>query len=345
MQNSLNKKMLDRRTFLRQMAVLAASTSALPSIAGSDKLGATLPTRTMGKTGEKITAFTLGGAHVTRAENEAMAQKVIETAMEFGCRSFDNARKYGNGNSEILYGKYLTPKYREYAFITTKTHARTRKDAREELEISLRNMKLDYLDLWQIHNIRSVEDAETAYENGVVDEFLKAKDEGLTRYIGFSGHRSYLGHLRFLELMKKGGVRMDSCLMPMNLVDPHYDSFIVNVLPELLEQEYGVFAMKTMAHGNLVGVDTHGKVIPRADREETLTDVDISKKELHHYIYSLPVTSLVSGCLFDYEVRENIGNLANYTGMDVNQRDQLLARSEPFQGRGKEYYKAPDAAA
>ncbi|GAB5559019.1 MAG: aldo/keto reductase [Synoicihabitans sp.] len=322
------------------MAILAASSSALPVTASSDKFGPVLPSRTMGRTGEKITAFTLGGAHVTRAENETMSEKLIETAMELGCRAFDNARKYGNGNSEILYGKYLTPKYRDYAFITTKTHARTRKDARIELETSLRNMKLDYLDLWQIHNIRSVEDAETAWENGVVDEFLKAKDEGLTRYIGFSGHRSYLGHLRFLELMKKGGVRMDSCLMPMNLVDPHYDSFIVNVLPELLEQEYGVFAMKTMAHGNLVGVDPHGKIIPRADREETLTDVDITKKDLHHYIYSLPVTSLVSGCLFDSEVRENIGNLTNYTGMNVDERDQLLARSAPFQGRDKEYYKA-----
>lgn len=332
--------MIDRRAFLSQLAILAASSSTISAKGSSDKLGATLPTRTMGRTGQKITAFTLGGAHVTRAETESMSQKLIETAIEYGCRSFDNARKYGDGRSEILYGKYLTPKYRDHVFITTKTHARTRQDARTELETSLRNMKLDYLDLWQIHNIRSVEDAETAWENGVIEEFMKARDEGLTRYIGFTGHRSYLGHLRILELMKAGGLRMDSCLMPMNLVDPHYDSFIVNVLPELIEQDYGVFAMKTMAHGNLVGVDTFGKVIPREERDETLTDADITKKNLHHYVYSLPVTSLISGCLFDREVRENIGNLTNYTGMDAQERDSLIARSARFKGRDKEYYKA-----
>jgi aryl-alcohol dehydrogenase-like predicted oxidoreductase len=322
------------------MAVFAASSSAVSAIAGSDKLGTVLPTRIMGRTGQRITAFTLGGAHVTRAETELMSQKVIETAIELGCRSFDNAQKYGDGRSEILYGKYLTPKYRDHVFITTKTHGRTRQDVRKELETSLHSMKLDYLDLWQIHSVRSVEDAEIIWENGVVEEFMKARDEGLVRYIGFTGHRSYKGHLRLLELLKKGGLQMDTCLMPMNLVDPHYDSFIVNVLPELIEQGYGVLAMKTMAHGNLVGVDTYGKPIPREERNETLTDVDITKKDLHHYIYSLPVTSLISGCLFDREVRENIGNLTNFTGMDAEERDALLARSAPFQGKEKEYYKA-----
>jgi len=331
--------MLDRRTFLRQMALLAASSSAVSAVANSDKLGAVLPTRVMGRTGEKITAFTLGGAHVTRAESENMSEKLIETAIELGCRSFDNARKYGDGNSEILYGRYLTPKYRDQVFLTTKTQARTRQEARVELETSLRNMKTDHLDLWQIHGIRSIEDVEMRWENGVVEEFIKARDEGLTRYIGFTGHSNYRAHLRLLELLKKDGLQMDSCLMPMNLVDPHYDSFIINVLPELIEQGYGVFAMKTMAHGNLVGVDPFGKAIAREDREETLTDVGITAKDLHHYVYSLPATSLISGCLFDREVRENIGNLTSYKGMDAEERDALLARSSPFQGRAKEYYK------
>jgi len=332
--------MLDRRTFLRQMTLLAASSSAVSAFAGSDKLGTVLPTRVMGRTGEKITAFTLGGAHVTRAESESMSQKVIETAIELGCRSFDNARFYGEGRSEILYGKYLTPKYRDHVFLTTKTQARTRQEARVELETSLRNMKTDHLDLWQIHNIRSVEDSETAWGNGVVEEFMKARDEGLVRYIGFTGHRSYKGHLRLLELLKGAGMQMDTCLMPMNLVDPHYDSFIVNVLPKLLEEEYGVFAMKTMSHGNLVGIDKFGKTVPRKDREETLIDIGITKKNLHHYVYSLPVTSLLSGCLFDYEVRENIGNLTNFTGMDALERDALLAKTAPYKGRTNEYYKA-----
>ena len=334
--------MIDRRTFLRQMATLAATSPFLNAESISDSLGQLLPTRAMGRTGQQITAFTLGGAHMERAATDAMSQKVIETAIELGCRSFDTARRYGEGNSEILYGKFLIPKYRDQVYIGTKTHHRTREGAREELEISLRNMKLDYLDLWQIHSLKSVEDAETILENGLIDEFMKAREEGLVRHIGFTGHRSYKAMLRLLELMKERGLQMDSCLMPMNLVDPHYDSFIVNVLPKLLEEEYGVFAMKTFCHGNLVGRDRYGAVVPREKREEVPTDSGITTKDMHHYIYSLPVCSLVSGCLFDSEVKENIGNLANFKGMTAESRDALIAKASPYQGQEYEYYKKPE---
>ncbi|MGJ8650980.1 MAG: aldo/keto reductase [Opitutaceae bacterium] len=332
--------MMDRRTFLRRMAAFAAASSALNAESRPDSLGAVLPTRALGRTGEQITAFTLGGAHVGRAESEAMAQKLIETAMELGCRSFDTARAYEKGLSEERYGRYLSPKYRDKVFIGTKTHGRTRDAVRKDLEASLRSMKVDHIDLWQIHNIRSVKDAETAFENGVVEEFYKAREEGLVRHIGFTGHRNYLAHLRFLELLKEHGTPMDTCLMPMNLVDPHYDSFIVNVMPKLIEENYGIFAMKTFAHGNLIGVDRFGKEVAKEARKENPTDANITPRDMHHYIYSLPVCSLVSGCLFDKEVRENIANLSNFKGMTAKDRDALIAKTSPFQGRTFEYYKA-----
>lgn len=334
--------MIDRRTFLRQMATLAATSPFLNAESISDRLGVLLPTRAMGRSGNQITAFTLGGAHMERAATDAMSQKIIETAIELGCRSFDTARRYGEGNSEVLYGKFLTPKYRDQVFIGSKTHHRTREGAREELEISLRNMKLDYLDLWQIHSLKSVQDAETIMENGLIDEFMKAREDGLVRHIGFTGHRSYKAMLRLLELMKERGLQMDTCLMPMNLVDPHYDSFIVNVLPQLLEEEYGVFAMKTFCHGNLVGRDRYGVVVPREMRQEVPTDSGITTQDMHHYIYSLPVCSLVSGCLSDAEVNENTGNLANFKGMNADSRDALITKASPYQGKEYEYYKKPE---
>ena len=336
--------MIDRRKFLRQMATLAATSPFLNAQSMSDSLGPLLPTRAMGRTGQQITAFTLGGSHMEKAASDAMSQKVIESALELGCRSFDTARGYGDGNSEILYGKFLTPKYRDQVYIATKTHMRTQAGAREELEISLRNMNLDYIDLWQMHSIRSEEDAVNILENGLIDEFMKARQEGLVRHIGFTGHRSYKAHLRLLELMEERGLHMDSCLMPMNLVDPHYDSFIVNVLPKLLEADYGVFAMKTFCHGNLVGRDRFGADVPRDDRREVPTDSGITTKDMHHYIYSLPVCSLVSGCLFDTEVRENIANLANFEGMSAKTRDALIAKASPYQGSAYEYYKMANKA-
>ncbi|MEN8661424.1 MAG: aldo/keto reductase [Lentimonas sp.] len=332
--------MIDRRTFLRQLAALAATSSVASAFTESDKLGKLLPTRMLGRTGQKISAFTLGGAHVTRAETELMSQKLIETAIELGCRSFDTARKYGEGRSELLFGKYLTPKYRDQVYIGTKTLKRTGPEVREELELSLRSMKLDYIDLWQVHSIRSAEDAEAIWNQGAIEEFLKAKQEGLVRHIGFTGHRDYRAHLRLLELLKAGGVQMDTCLMPINLVDPHYDSFITNVIPKLLQENYGIFAMKTFAHGKLIGVDKFGHKVVRETRNEVPTDTGITMKEMHDYVYSLPVTSLTSGCLFDSEVRQNIGNLTSFKGMTAAERDTLIARSTPFKGHEFEYYKA-----
>lgn len=329
----------DRRTFLK---TLAASAVALPLTHAedtSDKLGKTLPTRPLGRTGETVTAFTLGGAHVVRAETEAVSEQLIETAIQSGVRSFDTAQKYGNGQSEVLYGKYLTPKYRDHIYLTTKTLAKDGKSARKELETSLRSMKTDHLDLWQIHSITSAADVDKRWENGVIDEFLKAREEGLVRHLGFTGHRSPSAHLHLIKRLREAQILFDTCLMPMNLVDPHWDSFIVQVLPELLKDNYGIFAMKTLAHGNMLAAEPRNQPTPKVEGIGTIVDTGLKVEDMHRYIYSLPICSLVSGCLKPEEVKENTANLRNYRPLGNQERDQLLALAKPFAGNQMEYYK------
>ncbi len=334
--------MQDRRSFLKTLGATAATIHFAGAATGADKLGPLLPTRKLGRHDRQITAFTLGGSHCEKAITQKESELIIETAIELGVRAFDNARNYGGGNAEVVYGKFLTPKYRDHIFLTTKTSKTTGKEARQQLEESLRAMKTDYLDLWQIHTIESPNDVDNRIQNGVLDEFLKAREQGKVRYLGFTGHRSYLAHLHMLKRLRELGTPLDTCLMPMNLLDPHYDSFIVNVLPELLKDGYGIFAMKTMAAGKMLGA-TPFWTPDNAQKHFSLEEIGIGPKEMHHYVYSLPVCSLVSGCQHAREVTENVAILKSYQGMTAGQRDQLLEKTKPHAGRKMEFYKKPNS--
>jgi aryl-alcohol dehydrogenase-like predicted oxidoreductase len=188
-----------------------------------------------------------GGSHVGRP-SESVAQAVVEAAIESGIRTFDTAQLYQNGGSEERYGKFLTPKYREHVLIFTKTMAEDAATARSHLEGSLRRMKTDYVDLWQLHDIRTIDKANIRVP-GVLDVMLKAKAEGKVRHIGFTGHGSWKTHAHVLELTDA----FETCLMPINIADPSYESFTLNILPILVRRNMGAMAMKTLAADGLMG--------------------------------------------------------------------------------------------
>ena len=318
--------MTSRRQFL-QTASAAAILSPTLLRGASDKLGKLLPQRVLGKTGEKVTAFGLGGHHVGVAKNEKTAEALIERAIERGIRFFDNAVNYQKGLSESYYGRFLTPKYRDLVFLTTKSSQPTAKGARREFEESLKRLKTDRVDLWQIHHFVSVEDVKERIANGVVEVFLEMREKKMARYIGFTGHSSQEAHCYFLDHCKKEGIQMDTCLMPMNLVDPHYDSFLINVMPKLLEQGIAPLAMKTMVFG---------KIFARA---KDLDPGVITVKNLHEYVYSLPVSCMLSGCETVEQIDENTAVLENFKGMDEQRRKDLVAATAAISGQDLEYYK------
>ena len=325
----------NRRDVLKTLGALAALPMASAAAASTPSV---LPLRPLGKSGVDVTAFCLGGHHVERAGGEAASDAVIQTALECGVRFFDNARNYASGRAEELYGKFLIPKHRDKVFLMTKSTGKTAAAVNRDLEASLKAMRTDHLDLWQIHSIQSPEDVDARLKEGVLDAFLQAKASGKTRFIGFTGHTSQAAHLHMLAELEKRGLDLDACQMPINLVDPHYDSFITHVLPVLVQRRYGILAMKTLVFGRLLGAgpEEHRK---RHGATRSLTDEGVSLADMFRYVYSLPITSLVSGCESPAQVKENTDILRAYQPMDAATREALVAKAAAFAGPNMEYYK------
>lgn len=331
--------MFDRRTFLAVMTQLLAahgwSKVALADEAQTqrDRLGEWMPARVLGRTGEPVTMLGLGGYHFGKVE-ETEAQAMLEAALEGGLRFIDSAVQYQNGGSEERMGRLITPKYREEVFLMTKSQAKDAKGVRQELEDSLRRLKTDYLDLWQIHAIDSPEDVDERLDNGVLDAFLQAKEEGKTRYIGFTGHRNYKAHLRILERTKDSDP-FDACQMPINVLDPAYASYIVNVMPKLEERNIGILAMKTLAFGNLLDKSRE----TGEGAQKVVPDV-MSLEEALHFVWSQPVATVISGMESVAHFQENAGYARSWKPMDEEARQALLANVAEFAGNEWESYKA-----
>jgi len=333
-----------RREFLKKTTALTAFglfSDWATAATISDKHGDILPQRRLIRNGEKTTSFCMGGYHLGLAENEKQAEMMIEKAIEMGVRFFDNARVYHRGYAEELYGKFLTPKYRDQVFMMSKSASRTAEDCRKDLDLALTAMKTDYIDLWQIHTITTSEDADNRLNNGVLDVFLEAKEQGKVKYIGFTSHQNPSTVLYFLDLLEKRGLEMDTCQMPLNVCDPNFESFQIKALPALLAKEYGVIAMKTMAGGSMMGkrIDTTPRDIATEDIPNVVRDANVSYAELHQYVYALPVSSLCSGCDTLQKLEDNIKVLQNLRTMKVTDMKNLENKVKPFSGYLVENYK------
>lgn len=336
-----NNQNNQRRAFLKSLAGLTAGMmlpltsinaegKAIPSPYMRDRLGDLLPKRKFGKSGLSVTMLGLGGAHIARM-SESEAQKTIERALEGGVRFFDNAESYGRGTGERRYGQFLTPKYRDLAFIQSKSTARDGKTAQEHLEGSLSRMKTDYIDLWLIHAVTSPGDVDSRLKNGVLDYVLKAKESGKVKHIGFSGHSDYNAHLRMLESTDQ----LEACQMPINAFDPNYKSFITNVMPKLIEKGMAPCAMKTLANGGFFGGTTHfnsgdkPRIVPNA----------LTVEEAIYFSWSLPISVLVTGADNADMLTEKIDLAKNFKAFDEKKRQELISRVSGFDGKLVEYYK------
>lgn len=334
--------MENRRSFIKKasaataLGLLADWAIAMP---GSDRLGDLLPQRQLIRNGEKVTAFSLGGYHLGFTEDPKEAERMIERSMELGIRFYDNARRYNDGRSEEYMGRFLTPKYRDDIFLMTKAPAKTGEGVRKQLEDSLKALNTDYVDLWQIHALRTPQDVDERINAGVLDVFLEAREKGQARYIGFTGHQNPVTHLHFLEFLEKRGLELETCQMPLNVCDPSFESFEKNVLPVLLKKEYGVIAMKTMAGGSMMG----GRIDTTPDKVQDIPNVveetELSLANLHQYVYALPVSSLCSGCLTIDQLEANVAVLQNLKSLSESDKQKLVALAKPYAGMTVENYK------
>jgi predicted aldo/keto reductase-like oxidoreductase len=334
----------NRRNFIKKAGALTALglisdwASAKPA---NDSFGEILPQRQLIRNGEKVTAFCLGGYHLGFSENPKDAERMIERSMELGVRFFDNAVRYHDGRSEDYMGRFLTPKYRDKVFLMTKAPGRTAKEVQAQLDTSLKTLKTDYVDLWQIHALQTPEDVDNRLKEGVLDVFLEAREKGTAKYLGFTGHRNPKTHLHFLNILDKLGVELETCQMPLNVCDPSFESFQQHVLPVLLKKKYGVLAMKTMAGGSMMGgrIDTTPQDIKTKDIPDVVAKTDLTMANLHQYVYSLPISSLISGCRFTYELEDNVQVLRDMKKISKKDLAKLEELAKPYAGLIVENYK------
>jgi len=236
--------------------------------------------RTLGRTGERVSAIGLGGFHLGKPDlREAESIRMIRAAIDAGITFLDNSWDYNDGRSEIRMGKALRDGYRERAFLMTKIDGQTRAAATRQIEESLRRLQTDVIDLLQFHEIIRTEDPDRIFaKGGAIEAAREAKDVGRIRYIGFTGHKNPAIHLRMLETAAEHGFRFDTVQMPLNVMDAHFESFEKKVLPVLVKEGIGVLGMK-----------------PLGDRQIPASKT-VSPVDCLHYAMNLPTSVVITGC-------------------------------------------------
>src|SRR5215471_9312417 len=230
----------------REAIGLLASLGATSLASGQSQSGGMIY-RTLGKTGEKVSAIGLGGAHIGRASSAELATRVVRTAIDRGITFMDNCWDYVDGEAERRMGAALRDGYRQKVFLMTKFDGRTKASAAKQIDESLQRLQTDRIDLMQYHENIRLEDPDRFFASGgPLEALLEAKKAGKIRYIGFTGHKDPIVHLRMLEMAAQHGFHFDTCQMPLNVMDYHFRSFAQQVVPKCVEQGVGVLAMKTL---------------------------------------------------------------------------------------------------
>jgi len=251
------KAKFTRRKFLLAAAI-SGTAAMLPAVAGaaSQPVGAIsgimseeLPKRRLGRTNRMVSClgFGAGSRYCNWVADEAMLQKHIDYAVKLGITYFDAARSYGNGLAEERYGKFLTPKYRNQIFLNSKSIERTYDGVMKDIETSLRALKTDYLDLYCMHGIDNVEDVDILLSSdGGYKAFLKLKNEGVVKNIGFSFHK-------WNDASQKSFKEFDIDVVMCVINAARYNGNEDGLIPQAIKRDLGIIAIKIMGQNALIG--------------------------------------------------------------------------------------------
>lgn len=282
-------------------------------------LSGELPKRPLGRTGERLTIIGMGGARFHLIPfDEGVA--LVRRAFDLGINYFDMARSYWNGRAEEVYGAAIPP-FRKKIFLTSKSGKRSAKEAMAELDESLRLMKTDYLDLWQIHGVNTEEDVQKVLApGGALEAFVAAKKAGKVRFIGFTGHADPAFNLRMLRAYDG----FDTTLMPLHAADTYYLSFEKNVLPAAKERGIGILGMKIFGNAFLLRTFSVGDCL--------------------RYTLSLPVSAVTLGFSTIGQLEDDVRVASKFQPMTQAEMDAIRARAaldrfDVIHGPGLEYWK------
>ncbi len=195
----------------------------------------------LGKTGLMVSSIGFGGIIVMNAEPKDAAKSVAD-AVASGVNYFDVAPSYGD--AEVKLGPALEP-FRKSIYLACKTHLRDAKGAKETLEQSMRNLKTDYFDVFQLHAITDVKkDVEAVFaKGGAMETILEAKKAGIIRNIGFSAHSPEAAMFAMSEY------DFDTIMYPVNFSLHYKKKFDLEVLEDAKCRDMGILGLKTLAKG------------------------------------------------------------------------------------------------
>jgi aryl-alcohol dehydrogenase-like predicted oxidoreductase len=284
---------MERREFLKTAtaATLAAAAAAAPAATASAESAQSAPAkskrpqspdmiyRPLGNTGETVSAIGLGGYHIGKESLDANASiALIRKAIDSGITFMDNCWDYNDGTSEIRMGQAMRDGYRDKVFLMTKMDGRTKQEYNRQLEQSLGRLRTDTIDLVQFHEVIRLEDPDRIFApGGAIEAAVAAREAGKIRYIGFTGHKDPMVHLRMLETAEKHNFHFDTVQMPINVMDAHFRSFEKQVLPVAQKQNVAVLAMKTFGD-------------PYILQSKTVEPIDAL-----HYGLNQPVSVVITG--------------------------------------------------
>jgi aryl-alcohol dehydrogenase-like predicted oxidoreductase len=280
-----------------------------------------IPTRPFGRTGERVSLLGMGGWHVGLPQTDRAAVRLIHAAIDAGITFLDNAWDYNDGLSETRMGQAIADR-RDRVFLMTKvcTHGRDGKVAMRQLEDSLRRLRTDHLDLWQIHEVVFDDEPEKHFaKGGTVEALERARKEGKVRYLGFTGHKSPALHLSMLSR----GFAWDACQLPLNCFDATFRSFEREVLPVLDAQGIAAIGMKSL------GGDAR-----------FVSEGVVTAQEALSYAMSLPVATVVSGIDSPRVLEQNLSVARGFKPLTARARDSLRQRIAAIAADGRfELYK------
>lgn len=304
---------MHRRTFVSGVAAAGVAASAAGQNTAKLKAG-DVPRRRFGKTGVDVSIIGQAGGRLPMISRDE-AKKVVLRAYELGLNYFDNARLYGNGTSEEIYGEVLQP-YRKQLFLTTKSATYTKQGALEDLHKSLKALRTDYLDLWQIHQVSEMKEVEQIFApGGSIEAAVQAKKEGKCRFIGFTGHRDPAVHLEMLKRFQD----YDTILMPLHPADTHYMSFEKQVLPVAMQRGMGIQGMKSTANAKLLA--------------------NLSVKDCIRYVLSQPIHCLAVGCTTIGQIEDDVRIAHEFTPLKEEELAAMRKRTQRVAGPGLEDWK------
>jgi aryl-alcohol dehydrogenase-like predicted oxidoreductase len=274
--------------------------------------------RALGRTGEEVSVIGLGGHHIGRQKDEKDSIEIIRAAVDGGINFMDNCWDYHDGGSEVRMGKALKDGYRKKVFLMTKIDGRTKKAAAEQIHQSLKRLQTEVIDLLQFHEVIRLEDPDRIFaKGGAMEAVLAAKKAGKVRFIGFTGHKDPLVHLRMLEVAEGHGFRFDAVQMPLNVLDAHFRSFEKKVLPVLVEKGIGVLGMKSMGDGLVL-------------KSKAATAV-----ECLHYAMTLPTSTVITGIDSMKILEQDLKAVKKFEPLTEKQVTALLARTAKAAAQGK----------